>query len=96
MAAGDLADSDPRLVELGELLSTRVELQRAPEGHEDTRLTLADSTGVGASDLCIAEMAYRALVPGSAPADADAAARAHRWRDEAGGGGTRGGSRSRL
>ncbi len=64
------------LVELGELLSHRAHLQRG--GPDDRRLTLADSTGVGASDLCIAEAAYRELVAGGAPIPTPPTA--HRWR----------------
>ena len=56
---GALRADDPRLLELGELLSSHAHLQRLTIA--DTRLTIADSTGVGASDLCIAEAAYHAL-----------------------------------
>ena len=78
-AAGLLREEDAKVVELGKLLSpTHQHLQRDEEDEDDVRLTIADSTGVGASDLCIAEAAYRALAPrGTAP---PAAAPTHVWR----------------
>ena len=71
-------ENDPRLVELGALLSTDAAKQRG--GPADKRLTIADSTGVGASDLCIAEAAYRALVPGVGLDEGSAPPPSHVWR----------------
>ena len=73
--SGVLTEADPRIVELGALLSTQAHKQRG--GAEDRRLTIADSTGVGASDLCIAEAAYAALAPGALPKGPPMA---HRWK----------------
>ena len=76
---GILSEQNEQVVPLGLLLSpTHAHLQRgAAEGRgEDRRLTIADSTGVGASDWCIAEAAYRALVPGSPPPPP----MVHKWR----------------
>ena len=58
------------------MLSTQAHKQRG--GAEDRRLTIADSTGVGASDLCIAEAAYAALAPGALPKGPPMA---HRWKE---------------
>ena len=76
---GILSEQNEQVVPLGLLLSpTHAHLQRgAGDGRgEDRRLTIADSTGVGASDWCIAEAAYRALMPGSPPPPP----MAHTWR----------------
>lgn len=76
---GLLDESSDKVVPLGRLLSSsHAHLQRG-SGPDDRRLTIADSTGVGASDWCIAEAAYRALVP-EAPQPPP---KAHRWRGEA-------------
>lgn len=77
-AAGLLAETDAKVVELGALLSAKVELQRS-SCKVDARLTLADSTGVGASDLCIAEAVYCGLVPGAPPLPKAE----HRWKGQA-------------
>ena len=80
LAHGHVKEDDPRLVDLGALLSSQVERQRdtsAQGGAADRRLTIADSTGVGASDLCIAEAAYGALHPGALPKRLPFA---HAWR----------------
>lgn len=69
-----ISETDPRVIELGEILSTHVGLQRG--GEDDTRFTLVDSTGIGASDLAIAEAVYSQLGEGSAPPTAPQ----HRWR----------------
>ena len=71
-----------QLLELGELLTpAHAHRQRAlgAGAADDTRLTIADSTGVGASDLCIAEAAYQQLARGGG-GGSGAAARVHAWR----------------
>ncbi|KAL1510302.1 hypothetical protein AB1Y20_006622 [Prymnesium parvum] len=68
-------EDDARLIELGELLSSRVALQRGD--HTDTRFTLADSTGIGASDLAIAQAVYANLVNFELPSGPPR----HQWRN---------------
>lgn len=75
-----------RCLELGDLLSDSVHLQRG--GAEDTRLTVFDSTGVAASDLAIAEAVYLRLM-GQMSTERSPL---HTWRENS----TSGGAKSRL